>query len=66
MLIELTLTHPCDETILWSAGSYTDRQGHPISQCPGCREALGAPFLRAEETRPPVHSGHPRLHLQAS
>jgi hypothetical protein len=37
-----------DETILWSAGSYTDRQGHPVSQCPGCREALGTPFVRAK------------------
>jgi len=66
MLIELTLTHPCNETILWAAGSYTDHQGCLITHCPGCREALGAPFVRAEETRRPAHAGHPRLHLQAS
>ena len=66
MLIELVLTHPCNETIHWSAGTYTDRQGQPISQCPGCREWLGTPFVRAEEVRPPAHNGHPRLQLQAS
>ncbi len=51
MLIELTLTHPCDETIRWSAGAYTDDQGEPIEHCPGCAEWLGTPFVRAEEQR---------------
>ena len=64
MLIELALTHPCDETVHWSAGTYTDRQGSPIEHCPGCGEWLGTPFVRAEEGRPAAH-GH-RLALQAS
>jgi len=66
MLIQLALTHACGETVLWSAGSYTGREGLPISQCGGCRESLGTPFVRAEEVHPPPHAGHPRLHLQAS
>ncbi len=73
MLIELTLTHPCGEPILWSAGNYYSRRSRPdsprrrpIRSCPKCREALGTPFVRAEETRAPARAGHPRLHLQAS
>ena len=55
MITELALTHPCDETIYWSAGAYRNRRGRTISQCPGCREALGSPFVRAEEApRRPV------------
>ncbi len=52
MLIQLALTHLCGETVLWSAGSYTDGHGAPISACPGCRESLGTPFVRAEEVHP--------------
>ncbi len=58
MLIELALTHPCDETIHWSAGTYTDRQGQPIEHCPGCGEWLGTLFVEPKRSA--------RLALQAS
>ena len=66
MLITLVLTHPCGETVNWSAGAYTDRDGQPVEHCGGCGEWLGTPFVRAEEASPPVHAAQARLHLQAS
>lgn len=65
MLTELALTHPCDETIYWSAGSYFNRRGHPVTQCPRCYEALGSPFVRAEEGRRPVRCARPKLRVSA-
>ncbi len=66
MLTELTLTHPCNEIIVWSAGGYFDCDGRFVTRCPGCREWLGAPFLRAEETHPAFHPYKARLHLAAN
>ncbi|MGH9226728.1 MAG: hypothetical protein ACRD2W_23725 [Acidimicrobiales bacterium] len=64
MLIEIALTHPCTETVYWSAGNYYSRRSRPdsrrrrpIRSCPKCRESLGTPFVRAEA----VDSGHRRL-----
>lgn len=57
MFTELTLTHPCDQTITWSAGAYFDRKGRLITHCPTCGEWLGEAFLRIEEGRPLVRCG---------
>jgi len=65
MLTELALTHPCAEIVYWCSGAYLDRRGHPITQCPRCREALGTPWTRAEEAHRRVHLAHRRLALTA-
>ena len=68
MIIELALTHPCDQTIYWSAGRYFSRPSRPdstrrrpIRQCPRCRESLGTPFVRAEVAQPVPHNAHRQL-----
>lgn len=33
MLTELVLTHPCGQTIYWSAGGYFDGQGQALTPC---------------------------------
>jgi len=34
MFTELTLTHVCDQIIVWSAGGYFDRKGRAITHYP--------------------------------
>lgn len=36
MLTELALTHPCGQTVYWSAGGYFDGQGQALTHCDGC------------------------------
>jgi hypothetical protein len=38
MLTELALTHPCGQTVHWSAGGYFDGQGQALTHCDGCGE----------------------------
>ena len=77
MFSELTLTHVCNQTIVWSTGAYFDRKGRAITHCPTCGEWLGEPFARIEEGRPLVRCERrtatqttqpraTRTHLQAS
>ena len=71
MLIELALTHPCDETIYWSPGTYHSPRSRPradavvaSTSAPGAGRASAR--LSSEPRDLPADDGRRPLQLQAS